>query len=101
MTNTASFSPSMSPIASQRDEILLSRDPCFALHGEIMMLILITLFIIFLISIVFFLWIKRPYDIAKLSQMDLMEPENAPFPIFYHGDTNSALKSLHPSEDCT
>lgn len=59
-------SPSMAPVISQKDEILVSGDPNFALHGEAMMISLITVFAFFLLSIVFFLYVKKPSNGIKL-----------------------------------
>lgn len=55
------LSSSMSPGYPQQqhdDHLLLSRDRKFALHGEIMMLIFLLLFAVFL-SFLFFLFMKR------------------------------------------
>ena len=43
----------------QDDHLLYSRDRNFALHGEIMMLIFLLLFAVFLSFLLFFLYIKR------------------------------------------
>ncbi|KAL7169577.1 hypothetical protein ACSBR2_034585 [Camellia fascicularis] len=97
MATTALLYPSIPPAVSQKDQISLSSDRRFAVHGEIMMLILVIFFVFFLASIVLFLCWKRSYDTVKLGQLELMESKNSPFPIFY-GTINTGLKSLHQSD---
>uniref|UniRef100_A0A5B6ZMN3 Uncharacterized protein n=1 Tax=Davidia involucrata TaxID=16924 RepID=A0A5B6ZMN3_DAVIN len=95
---TAPFSPSVAPMVFQKDGTPFSGDRNFALHGEIMMLILVMLFTIFILSIVFFLYMKRVHGAAKLGPPELVSPSNYSFPMF-KGQINYGLKSLHQSED--
>lgn len=59
---SAQLSPFMAPNNLQRDELLFSEDPDFALHGEIMMLVLVLFFSLFLVFLLFLLYVKRPQD---------------------------------------
>lgn len=62
MASIAPFSDSMSPNnnnSTQGDELRVSEDPKFALHGEVMMLIIILLFLIFLSVLLVFLYNKK------------------------------------------
>ncbi|KAK9986174.1 hypothetical protein SO802_031125 [Lithocarpus litseifolius] len=59
---SAQLSPIMAPNNPQRDELLFSEDPHFALHGEILMLVLVLFFALFLVFLLFFLYVKRPQD---------------------------------------
>ncbi|KAK3227363.1 hypothetical protein Dsin_007225 [Dipteronia sinensis] len=65
-TSTApllSAAASMSPDNNNNNnnhQLLSSDDPNYALHGEIMLLVLVLLFIVFLFCLVFFLYMKRP-----------------------------------------
>lgn len=62
MASIAPLSDSMSPNnknSTQEDELRVSEDPKFALHGEIMMLIIILLFLIFLSVLLVFLYNKK------------------------------------------
>lgn len=62
MASIAPFSDSMSPNnnnSTQGDELRMSEDPKFALHGEVMMLIIILLFLIFLSVLLVFLYNKK------------------------------------------
>lgn len=62
MASGAPFSHSLSPNNNndtQEDELRLSKDPNFAIHGEIMMLIIIFLFLIFLSVLLVFLYNKK------------------------------------------
>jgi hypothetical protein len=64
----------MAPNKSQKDqELLFSKDPKFALHGEIMMLVFVLVFALFLAFLVFFLYIKRHHGqpATKLGQPEL------------------------------
>ncbi|PSS23839.1 Regulator of telomere elongation helicase [Actinidia chinensis var. chinensis] len=94
----ASFSPSMPPAASHND-VLLSSDRRFALHGEIMMLVVIMLFIVFLISVILFLLIKHPYNVITATLDQSVEPKRFPFPIFDRGHSKSWVMPLHRQED--
>ncbi|XP_050213910.1 uncharacterized protein LOC126665225 [Mercurialis annua] len=65
--------PSASSLApNQNDELFFSGDRNFAVHGEIMLLVLVLLFSCFLFFIVFFLCKRRSddynYDSPKLSE---------------------------------
>ncbi|XWS67274.1 hypothetical protein CRYUN_Cryun05aG0273400 [Craigia yunnanensis] len=61
------LSSSMAPDDSQQDDhLLFSRDRNFALHGEIMMLIFLLLFAVFLSFLLLFLYIKRSRSNANL-----------------------------------
>lgn len=62
MASIAPFSDSMLPknnSNTQEDELRVSTDPKFALHGEIMMLVIILLFLIFLSVLLVFLYNKK------------------------------------------
>ncbi|KAL9425949.1 hypothetical protein AB3S75_032839 [Citrus x aurantiifolia] len=62
MASIALFSDSLSPNnnnSTQGDELRVSEDPKFALHGEVMMLIIILLFLIFLSVLLVFLYNKK------------------------------------------
>lgn len=59
---SAQLSPFMAPNNPQRDELLFSDDPEFALHGQIMMLVFVLVFALFLVFLLFLLYVKRPQD---------------------------------------
>ena len=74
MEASPQLSPFMAPNKSQKDqELLFSKDPKFALHGEIMMLVLVLVFALFLAFLVFFFYIKRHHGqpATKLGQPEL------------------------------
>ncbi|OAY41526.1 hypothetical protein MANES_09G109200v8 [Manihot esculenta] len=68
-----SLAPNNNP---QNDELLFSGDRNFAIHGEIMLLVLVLLFASFLLFIVCFLCKSKSNDSSKLSQSELVSPVN-------------------------
>ncbi|XVF76867.1 hypothetical protein PTKIN_Ptkin13bG0301200 [Pterospermum kingtungense] len=63
------LSSPMAPDDPQQDDhLLFSRDRNFALHGEIMMLIFLLLFAVFLSFLLFFLYIRRSRSNANLQE---------------------------------
>ncbi|KAB1224467.1 hypothetical protein CJ030_MR2G016356 [Morella rubra] len=69
MASGAQLSPFVAPSSHEKDELLFSGDPKFALHGEIMMLILLLVFASFLVFVLFFMYAnaKRSHDHPKLA----------------------------------
>ncbi|CAK7343820.1 unnamed protein product [Dovyalis caffra] len=63
-------------VHARKDELLVSSDRNFAVHGEIMMLVLFLLFALFLLFILYFMCLKRLKDASKLSQSELVSPRN-------------------------
>ncbi|KAJ9185409.1 hypothetical protein P3X46_005047 [Hevea brasiliensis] len=70
---SASLPPNENP---QKDELLFSDDRNFAVHGEIMLLVLVLLFAFFLLFIVYFLCKRRSNDSPNISQSELVSPMN-------------------------
>lgn len=93
----ASMSPGNSSGHDQKDELLFSDDPNFALHGEIMMLIFVLLFIIFLFVLLFSLYMKKLYNGGDHStehcSLEQVFPRNLPVVQFQdHLETGSKLQ---------
>ncbi|KAJ9180541.1 hypothetical protein P3X46_008769 [Hevea brasiliensis] len=86
--NNASEQPSASLALTpnnhpQKDELLVSGDRNFAIHGEIMLLVLLLLFAFFLLFLAYLLFKRRSkYDSPKLSQSELVYPMNTPATMF-------------------
>ncbi|KAJ0088298.1 hypothetical protein Patl1_31400 [Pistacia atlantica] len=79
-SSIASMSPGNSS-GYQKDEVLFSDDPNFALHGEIMMLIFVLLFVIFLFFLLVSLYLKKrskgPHHTTHCS-LEQVFPRNLP-----------------------
>lgn len=61
---------SISPVVAQKDGTPSSGDREFAIHGEIMMIIILTLFGLFIASLVGYLYVKRLKNAAlKLREL--------------------------------
>jgi ABC-type glycerol-3-phosphate transport system permease component len=60
----------------QNDELLVSGDRNFAVHGEIMMLVLLLLFTSFFLFILYLVCAKRLKDASKVTQSELISPRN-------------------------
>lgn len=71
MAASAQLPPFMAPSYSQKEELLFSGDPKFALHGEIMMIIIVLFFALFIVFLVLFLYTKRSddHDLPKLGHI--------------------------------
>ncbi|KAF3448059.1 hypothetical protein FNV43_RR08767 [Rhamnella rubrinervis] len=78
MATSSLFSPSSAPSNPVNDhELLFSGDPKYALHGEIVMLVIFLLFITIFIVFLFFLYTKyRPYTHPKLGDSELVVSKN-------------------------
>ncbi|KAK1563953.1 hypothetical protein Q3G72_035682 [Acer saccharum] len=58
-TPSLSAAASMSPDNNNNHQLLFSDDPNYALHGEIMLFVLVLLFIVLFFCLVFFSYMKR------------------------------------------
>lgn len=69
-------------IPQKDDELLFSSDRNFAVHGEIMLLVLVLLFALFLLFIVYLLCKRRSNESTKLSQLEVASPVNSTVTMF-------------------
>lgn len=73
MEMSSQLSPSVSPVDPYNDhELLFSDDPKFALHGEILMLVIVLLFITIFTVFIFFLYKKYRHGRPKLGEGELV-----------------------------
>lgn len=86
MASSSSVTASMSPGNSsdyQKDGVLFSNDRNFAVHGEIVMLIFLLLFVIFFVFLLASLYLKKrsngAHDRTKHCSLEQMFPRNLPF----------------------
>lgn len=97
---SASLALTPDNINPQKDELLFSGDRNFAVHGEIMLLVLVLLFAFFLLFIIYFLFKRRyNYDSPKLSQSELvsqMNPSAAIFKVQLKDGTNLMQVTQQP-----
>ncbi|KAL3569773.1 hypothetical protein D5086_029663 [Populus alba] len=79
MANASSL-PSVLTLApdvhTQKDELPVSSDRNFAIHGQITMLVLLLLFPLCLLFILYFVCAKRLRDASKVRQPELVSPSN-------------------------
>ncbi|KAB5552193.1 hypothetical protein DKX38_009504 [Salix brachista] len=62
---------------TQKAELPVSSDPNFAVHGEIMMVVLLLLFASFLLFILlYFMCAKRLKDASKVTRSEIISPRN-------------------------
>ncbi|KAI9380599.1 hypothetical protein POPTR_016G121650v4 [Populus trichocarpa] len=79
MANAGSLpSVTLSPdiVHTQKDEIPVSSDRNFAIHGQITMLVLLLLFPLCLLFILYCMCAKRLRDASKVRQPELVSPRN-------------------------
>ncbi|KAK2656133.1 hypothetical protein Ddye_009185 [Dipteronia dyeriana] len=94
LSGAASMSPDNNNNDDNNHQLLFSDDPDYALHGEIMLLVLVLLFIIFLFCLVFFIYVKRPRrgGHPRQSPPEHFYPGNFPPPAV-HGQHKAQLDS--------
>ena len=72
-------SPSSAPSNPVNDnELLFSGDPKFALHGEILMLVIVLLFVTIFVVFVFLVYTRCRYTHPKLRDTELVMLKNHP-----------------------
>ncbi|CAJ1948558.1 unnamed protein product [Sphenostylis stenocarpa] len=73
-TETLPLSPSLVPSDNaQNDELLFLSDPRFARHGEILLLVLVLLFSVFLLVIAVMMYMKRVRGDLKQNEGSKLE----------------------------
>lgn len=105
-SSSSSFTASMSPGNSsgyQKDEVRFSADPNFALHGEIMMLIFVLLFVIFLFVLLVSLYLKKrstngPHHTTHCS-LEQVFPRNLPAVQFLQDHLQTGSKLQHQQHE--
>ncbi|KAG6771691.1 hypothetical protein POTOM_023073 [Populus tomentosa] len=83
-------------LAPDNDELLVSGDRNFAVHGEIMMLVLLLLFTLFFLFILYLVCAKRLKDASRVPQSELISPRNFTFSNF-KGQIRSEGHLMHQS----
>lgn len=63
-------------VHTQKDELPVSSDRNFAIHGQITMLVLLLLFPLCLLFVLYCMCAKRLKDASKVRQPDLVSPRN-------------------------
>lgn len=79
MAMSSLFSPSLAPSNPAKDhELLFSDDPKFALHGEILMLVIVLFFVIIFLAFVFLFYTKCRYTHPKHRDTELVMSKSHP-----------------------
>lgn len=93
-------SASLAPDNPQKDELLVSGDRNFAVHGEITMLVVVLLFIFFLLFIIYVLCLNRQNNAPNLNQSEPVSPRNYSIAMLKGKMKGDQSNLMHQFEDC-